>query len=184
VSAGRLRATNEEIIEAYRRTGSVWRTGKELGIAGQSVHERLRVLGYPMFGRKWTDDEIDELRSLVGHMTLGEIGHRLGRPYSGVAGKISELGLAGRSYRRPTKIPRGAGYDKASLARYIKQLEESGDPITKFARRNGLGIEPLIGALERSPMSGSMPRAVPALGVPLPPLHRLRGDGRHLRRQR
>lgn len=145
------RYSQQEVIDAYLRTGSVWRAGKELGLCGQSVHERLVAIGYPMGARHWTPEEVDELRSLVGHVTIGEIARRLGRPYGGVAGKISTLGIGERfGVRRTAKIPRGAGYDKASIQRYIKQLDESGDTIHRFARRMGIGVEPLIQSIEKN----------------------------------
>lgn len=144
------RYTGQEIIDAYKRTGSVWRAGKELGLAGQTVHERLKALDYPLAGRNWMPDEVDELRALAGNMTIGEISNRLGRPYAGVACKISELGLGERFGNRvKIKIPRGAGYDKASVKRYMAQLEASGDTVHRFARRMGLGVEMLIYAIER-----------------------------------
>jgi molybdenum-dependent DNA-binding transcriptional regulator ModE len=41
-----MKHTVEELIEAYKETGSVWKAGKKLGIPGQSVHSRLSALGY------------------------------------------------------------------------------------------------------------------------------------------
>lgn len=147
---GQSRYTAQDIIDAYQRTGSVWRAGKELGLAGQSVHERLRAVGYPLAGRRWDEAEIAELRALVDHLVISDIAHRLGRTYAAVACKINELGIGSRTgNHRPVKIPRGAGYDKASCKRYAAQLDESGDLITRFARRQGLGIEMLVQALER-----------------------------------
>lgn len=144
------RHTAEEIIAAYRATGSVWRAGKTLGLAGQTVHERLRALGHPLANRKWDQAEIEELTNLVDHLTIGEVAHRLGRTYAAVACKINELGIGSRvGNKRKRKIPRGAGYDKASLKRYTDQLNTSGDKITVFARRQGLNIDTLVIALER-----------------------------------
>lgn len=41
----KLKVKTEDILSTYARLGSVWATGKELGICGQSVHERLQKLG-------------------------------------------------------------------------------------------------------------------------------------------
>lgn len=145
-----LRVTNQQVIDAYRATGSVWRAAKELGIGGQSVHERLRALDYPMASRKWDDNEVAELRLLACAMTVGEIASRLGRPYAGVAGKISELGIGVRfGNRQARKIPRGAGYDKRSCERYRKQVDETGISLRVCASRNGLTTEMLCQALEK-----------------------------------
>ena len=143
------KATNEQIVAAYRATGSVWAAAERLGMAGQTVHERLQALGYPMLGRKWNDGEIELLRTLVDHMTLSEIAKRLGRPYAGVALKASRLGI-GSNYgnRGPKKIKRGAGYDKASLKRYARDIDATGLTVHAYARRHSLGVEMLCHAFE------------------------------------
>lgn len=143
------KATTEQIIAAYRETGSVWKAAKELGMAGQTVHERLRAVGYPMLSRNWTEEETEELANLIrAQVTLSQIAHRLGRPYSGVACKASELGI--RSNRRRQKnIPRGAGWDKASTLRHMKALQQYAGKITQYARANGLSIDLFVHALQQ-----------------------------------
>jgi len=39
------KVSDEQIAESYRRLNSVWKVGDELGVCGQSVHERLVKLG-------------------------------------------------------------------------------------------------------------------------------------------
>ena len=144
-----LRATNEQIVEAYRATGSVWRAGKQLGLAGQSVHERLVAIGHPMAGQKWTPDEETELHSLLaGGVTLGEAARRLGRTFNGAAMKASRLGVKVKR-NHEVKLPRGAGYDKASMLRHLKALETAKIPATRYARAHGLAVEPFVQALQR-----------------------------------
>lgn len=145
-----IRTPIEDIIAAYRETGSVWKAGKTLGLAGQTVHERLRAIDYPLNGRKWTDEETDELRALLAQgVPAGEVAHRLGRTFPAVTCRMNELDL--RVQRRPkaAKIPRGAGYDKASIAKHIGALERSGQPPTKYCRSHGLNIEPFVQACQR-----------------------------------
>jgi 5-methylcytosine-specific restriction endonuclease McrA len=143
------KATNEEIIAAYRETGSVWRAAERLGMGGQSVHERLVALRYPLASRKWDEDEIKQLRLLVQHMPLSEIARRLGRPYAGVAGKVSELGIGSNfGNRGAKKIPRGQGYDKQSLRRYAKEIDTARLTVHAYARHHKLGVESLCRAFE------------------------------------
>lgn len=40
-----MKATNDQIVKAYRELGSVWLVGDRLGMCGQSVHERLQKIG-------------------------------------------------------------------------------------------------------------------------------------------
>ena len=142
--------TNQQLIEAYQQTGSVWRAGKLLGLSGQTVHERLKAIGHPMSGREWTEEEPEGLRSLAKEMTIAQIANRLGRPYNGVALKISRLGLGERfGNKQKKKIPRTGEYTKAKIEEYIKELNESGQKVTAFSRSKGLAVEPLINAIQR-----------------------------------
>lgn len=142
--------SNQEIIDAYLATGSVWKAGKQLGLAGQTVHERLKALGHKLPGSEWTEEEIAELTALANEMTIAQIANRLGRPYNGVALKISRLGLGQRfGNKQKKKIPRTGEYTKAKVLEYLKELDESGEKVTKFSRQKGLGIESLVNAIQR-----------------------------------
>lgn len=143
------KATNEQIIAAYKDTGSVWAAAKRLGMCGQSVWERLKTLGYDMTNQRWTEEEFAELEALAGAMPLGEIASRLGRPYGSVASQISARGLAHRGQPRAAKIPRGAGYDKATTQKHIKALEAYKGSIRQFCRANGLYVESFMKAVQR-----------------------------------
>lgn len=143
------KVTNEQIVNAYRETGSVWRAGQKLGIVGQSVHERLRAIGYPLAGRKWTPEEDAELeRQITNGVPLGEIAHRLGRPYAGVAGRASNRGLKSIP-KRTKKIPRGAGYTKVLVEKHLRALERSGLKVTQYARAEGLSVELLVRTIQK-----------------------------------
>jgi hypothetical protein len=143
-----MRASSEEIVAAYKETGSVWKAGKMLGMPGQTVHERLRLLGHPMLHRNWTDDEIAELRELLSNgVTLGEAALRLGRPYAGVAVKASRLGMS-TARQAQRKVPRGAGYDKESMRKHLLMLERFAGTATQYARANGLNIDSVVYAMQ------------------------------------
>lgn len=144
----RGRWTSEEVLQAYKQTGSVWKAAKLLGGCGQSVHERLLALGVKLPGRAWTREELDEIRALAGTCTIGEIARRLGRPYNGVALKLSRIGVAGRSPAKP-KLPRGAGYDKASVLKHIKALESWPKKYTQYCRSHSVDVEVLAQAIQR-----------------------------------
>lgn len=143
------KATTEAIVAAYRETGSVWKAGKSLGMAGQSIHERLRAIDYPLYARDWSADEDAELAALVTNgVPLGEIAHRLGRPYAGVACRASRQGVKSVP-KRQKKIPRGVGFDKVTVARHLKALERSDIPVTRYARRETLSLELLVQAIQK-----------------------------------
>lgn len=142
--------SNQEIIDAYLKTGSVWKAGKLLGLAGQTVHERLKALGHKLPGSEWTEDEIAELTALASQMTIAQIANRLGRPYNGVAIKISRLGLGERyGNKQKKKIPRTGEYTKAKITEYIQLMDEQGIKLTKFARMNSLNVDSVTYAIQK-----------------------------------
>jgi hypothetical protein len=145
---GYIKATNEQIISAYKQTGSVWRAAKLLGMAGQSVHERLRRLGYRTVGDNWTPEEEQEATRLAGEgVPISEIGWRLNRPYSGVACKLSELGVR-HKMGRTKKQPRD-GYNQRKTKKLCKKLASDGITLNAFCRRNGLAKTAFANALQR-----------------------------------
>lgn len=144
------RYTLEEIIECYSRTGSIWKTGKELGLAGQTVHDRLRVAGVAMNNQMWTEDELLELEELASHMTIGQIANRLGRTYNSIAIKISRNEFGSRfGNNQKKKLPRNGLYTKDKIKLYASELEQLNIKITTFARQKGLAVEALINAIQR-----------------------------------
>lgn len=155
VSAASRRVELEDILVAYKETGSVWKAGKRLGIAGQTVHDRLRAAGVKMIGlRLWSDEELAELETLVGHVRLGEIADRLGRSYAAVACKINELDLAGKPRPRERKVPRGAGFDKRSTLAHVKVIRESGVKVSRYCRQRGLSVDLFVLAWQRYDADG------------------------------
>lgn len=89
--------SNEVLINSYSRTGNVWKTAAEVGLCGQSVHERLSRLGVIKKMNLWTasDDEV-LVREYKAHMdanTLDELALRLGRTKQFICRKARALGL-------------------------------------------------------------------------------------------
>lgn len=140
----------EEIIEAYRSTGSVWAAAKALGVCGQSVHERLKAIDYPLAAAKWTPEELQELAELSKTCTISRIADRLGRPYYGVAVKLSRMGLANRyGNRQKRQITRGSGLNAATMPAWAKKLELHQGSLRQFCKMNSLDIEVLVQALQK-----------------------------------
>jgi len=55
------KATNEQLIESYQKTNSIWVTAEEFGMCGQSVWERLKKLG-KLNERKFSEKEKEYLK--------------------------------------------------------------------------------------------------------------------------
>lgn len=145
-----MRVSTEQIINAYKQTGSVWRAGEMLGISGQSVSERLRAADYPVNHPEWSEEEYQFLADNAGTMTIGQMAAKLGRTYAAVALKISRNNLGsryGNGLKR--KVPRTEKYLKAKIKEYIEAIDSSNVKITSYANSNNLEIEPLVYAVQR-----------------------------------
>lgn len=144
------RFTNEQIIEAYKSTGNIWKAGKKLGCCGQSVWERLKRLGYSNMTLKWTEEEISELKSLASQCTIGEAARRIGRTYSSTASMISKLGIGVRfGNSKRWSIKRGSGLTKASVTKHIRDIENFGGSLKAFAVQRGLYLDSLVKAIQK-----------------------------------
>lgn len=144
------RISGEEIIAAYKATGSVWKAAKLLGVVGQSVWERLRALGYKLPTRMWSADEVAELRGLASTCTITDIALRLGRPYAGVACKLSELGLTKRVGNRGHIRPlQRSAVTRDAAARYASLLPGMASSLRQFARMHGVTTTALVSGLQR-----------------------------------
>jgi hypothetical protein len=144
------RTPTEDIVAAYLRTGSVWKAGRDLGLAGQTVHERLRAIGHQMNNQAWTDEECAYLTEMISNgVTAGEAGARLGRSFAAVTCKLNEIGVSRYGKPREVKVPRGAGYDKTSMGRHIKAITTSDALPTRYCRAHGLNINVFVTAAQK-----------------------------------
>lgn len=143
------RATNEEVIAAYRETGSVWRAGERLGISGGSVYERLRHLDFPIAKSNWTDAEVKAAVELAtAAIPISQISARLGRTYAGVAAKLSECGIKHGPRSLLHKVKRGKGLTKPVILAVAKHLLQTGVTVSKAAKMYRLSTTGLVNALQ------------------------------------
>lgn len=95
------KATDEQLIESYKKTKSVWKTAKEFGMCGQSVHERLQRLGainpINLFTKE--DYKVLEERYVLYRDSgqLQELANELGRTKQFICRKAKELGLTDKN---------------------------------------------------------------------------------------
>jgi len=144
--------TNEEVIQAYKETGSVWKAGKRLGVGGQSIWERLKRLNHPMSIVFWTKEEEGELKRLVeSGCNISDISKRLARSYGSIAARISSLGLRVKFTRR-RKLERGI-LNKKQTQKLIKKLSvDNNIGFTKFCKQNSLKVDSVALAIQKYDM--------------------------------
>lgn len=101
-----MKATNEEILESYSRTRSVWKTAEEFKMCGQSIHERLQKLN-AIKNDFFTEKEVEKIRNFYGkdkteNKNLILFAQELGRHKTNICRKAKHLGLTSLS-RKKTK---------------------------------------------------------------------------------
>lgn len=145
------RVSAQQLIEAYRSTGNIWKAAKLLGVCGQSVHERLKRLGIPLCNKVWTEEENTELRALNEEHTIGEMANLLGRTYASVACQLSALGIRATTSRRryiPKKLRIEGG--KRKIQKLVSKFQDEHEKISlrKFCRENHVQIDKLAKHLQ------------------------------------
>jgi hypothetical protein len=94
-----LKATNEQILDSYKRLNSIWKVAKELRICGQSVHERLIKLNVERNNPKLTIEEIEKIKKVyesgivAGDGKLQKLSSDINRPINTICYKAKKLGL-------------------------------------------------------------------------------------------
>lgn len=90
----------EQLWKHYLVSKSVWKTGAYFGLAGQTVHERLKRYGYKLYGEKYSEKEDTIIREAykksegMRTLELEKLADKLGRPHhSNVSRRARELGL-------------------------------------------------------------------------------------------
>lgn len=95
------KVSDEVLIDSYKRIGNVWKVGDEVGLCGQSVHERLVKLGVIHHVNKWTpaDDDILKAKYLIykKDFKLEELAKELGRTKQFICRQAKRLGLTNRN---------------------------------------------------------------------------------------
>jgi Holliday junction resolvase len=96
------KCSDNEIIEAYKKTKNIWRAAENLGMCGQSVHERLVRLGVKLNHPKWTEEETCILRErYILYRNSGKLdllAKKLNRTKHLICRKAKEIGLT--NYKR------------------------------------------------------------------------------------
>ena len=94
------KASNEDLINSYLKTHSVWETAKEFGMCGQSVHERLTKLGVINKMNVFTAQDYSIINDFYnnhdlkkGSDELDEISKKLKRTKQFISRKAKDLGL-------------------------------------------------------------------------------------------
>jgi len=100
-----MKATNEQILAAYERFGSVRKAAEHLGMCGQSVHERLAKMGASKPIRTVTDEERqiirDRYQEHADKGTVQILASEMGRTRHFLCRVARSMGLTKSNRKRP-----------------------------------------------------------------------------------
>lgn len=185
MSGNTRKASDEDVIAAYREHGSVWAAAASLGMCGQSVHQRLQRLGVPMPPKnpQYSDSELERIRRYYAEtprrsFSLYALSAELGRPRASIALQARKLGLTQRDRKKSdaTRIackaasqgrwtrhphPRGAlGLHHTAEARQKMSIGQKRAWIT--AKTFGIGSMSEEARQRRSDLSAARSALIPA----------------------
>ena len=147
-----LKRTDDEVREAYARTGSIWKAAGELGMCGQSVHERLVKMGVDTSLNLFTKDDERYLaeryvlyRDAAQLQTLAD---EMGRTKAFICRKARALGLTDRNrkmrpFRKWTDMP------DAVLIGTWERFKRGRAGVNAFCRDNHYNIQSFTDAMRR-----------------------------------
>src|ERR1039457_3060123 len=98
------KVSDDRLIESYNKLHNVWKVADEVGLCGQSVHERLSKIGVQTKMNYFTDGDVFYLRE---HYTtyllkgkLSELAKKMGRSKTFICIQAKELGLTDISRKK------------------------------------------------------------------------------------
>lgn len=118
------KATDSELIAAYKKCKSVWSIAEQFGMCGQSVHERLKKLGVDTSNpNKWTDEQIEFLKNEYDKYaesgTLGQLADILNKHKTNICRKARSIGL--------TSQKRQKSYLSEKISKRVKEWMKTHD---------------------------------------------------------
>lgn len=136
------KASDKEIKEAYKRLGSVWKVAEELGMCGQSVHERLVKMGESKHINVLTKDEEEMLlREYIPYRDAGKLdtlAAKMGRTKQYICRQAGKLGLTDKN--TDSKYLRvWDNLEDEILYSLMEKYSHSQGTVAEFCKRHGYG---------------------------------------------
>lgn len=136
----RQKATDQQLLDAYAETQSVYKVGERFGMHGSSAHERLAKLGAVKPPNYFTEVEQDRLRSeyWIAAETgkLAELAADMGRTRYFLCRQARMLGLTDKNRRKTwSAVWKYVSEDSARII--FEQFKHSPLNLGKFCARRG-----------------------------------------------
>lgn len=109
---GRKKVSDEVLVESYKKHGNVWLVADEVGMCGQSVHERLVRLGVANKMNVFTDKDREKLKEkyalFKSQGKLDNLAKELGRTKQFICRQARLFGLTNSKGPHPYARKEGA----------------------------------------------------------------------------
>ena len=179
------KATDKEVLDAYKKTGNIWKAGELLSMAGQTVHDRLVKLGANKKINILTESDTNFLRNNYTAFRdsgdLETLAKMMGRTKQFICRKAKELGLTDRKHKRDyidrEKISsrakeyiknnghpkgfKGGKHTEEAKQKISKKSKEFADSITE-EERSDICLKALKTKFERYNTTATSPRINPS----------------------
>lgn len=122
------KATDEQLVESYKKTHNVWKTAKSFGMCGQTVYERLSKLGKIDKKNYLTEEDKNKIRTLykegfeVGDNKLELLSKKIKRTKPSICRFARKEGLTNTKRKCCDKTKQEMGI------RAYKMIKEKGHP--------------------------------------------------------
>lgn len=139
--------TNEQVIEAYKKTNNIWKCGDLIGLSGQHVHRILRESNFQTKRKNFTEEEKQKIRDFyLSSMSVRKVDNLrsfsrlLGRRHTNVCREAQKMGLT--SYNRTI----GDELKSIQGARIKELWKTKGHPRGALGMKHSLETRKVIGA--------------------------------------
>lgn len=99
------KASDQELIDAYKKIGNIWKVAAQFDMCGQSVHQRLKKIGIPLNYPKFSEPEIYMLKEdyafYASKGDLDSLAAKMGRTKQFLCRQAKRLGLTNRKRKKP-----------------------------------------------------------------------------------
>jgi len=145
------KASDNVLVESYKRLGSVWKVGEEIGMAGQSVHSRLQKLNV-IEANHFTKEDLKILKeSYLTYRDIGaldDLAKKMNRSKHFICRKARGLGLTDqkhkKAYASTWKI-----MEEPVAKKILEKYKHSNLNRKDFCKRHGLGVSGFENTLKR-----------------------------------
>ena len=145
-----IKATDDQIAESYRRTKSVWKTAEELGMCGQSVHERLQKMGIDTSANLFTSDDMHYLAErYVIYRDAGQLqvlADEMGRTKAFICRKAGVAGLTDPKRKMPY-FRKWMDMPDCVLEGIWERFKRQKDGVNAFCKKNHYGVQHFVDAM-------------------------------------